>query len=663
MPAAARWRLSLPALFVSGALLLAPLPAHARDAVTLQLKWTHCFQFAGYYAAQERGYYREAGLDVRFEEGLPGVDVIGRVVSGQADYGVGTSSLLLARAAGQPVVALAVILQHSPLVLLARQRQVAQSLHDLVGRRVMIEPAADEILAYLKREGIAPERLIQVDHSFEIKDLIDGRIDAMTAYASNEPDLLDRLHIPYQIYTPRSAGIDFYADNLFTSERELQAHPARARAFRAASLRGWEYALAHPDEIIELILTRYAGRDTREHYRFEAEQLRPLIRADLIEIGYMNPGRWAHMAETYAEIGLLPAQVSLKGFLYDPHPKVDLTWMYTALVTAVGFAVVVGGVTAAIYRVNRRLRRSLSDLQQANSRLAVLSTAVEKSPTSVVITGPDTVIQYVNPAFVTVTGYSAAEAIGQTPRILQSGLTDPAIFQEMWRHLTRGEPWSGELINRRKSGEVYWEEVHLAPIKDHADHITHYVAVKLDITERKRAHQQLDHLAHYDALTHLPNRLLFFERVAQTLALARRNKAKFALMFIDLDRFKPINDTYGHAVGDLVLQEAARRLSDCVRESDTVGRIGGDEFVVLLVNIGSEEHATTVADKIRQTLKQPLTIADNRLFISSSIGIAIYPEHGHDALELTKHADWAMYDVKASGRDNVKVFDASLSDH
>ncbi|MBK5966142.1 hypothetical protein CCR95_19165 [Thiocystis minor] len=650
------WRLGLLVLLATGALILSSLPARAREAVTLQLKWTHCFQFAGYYAAQEQGYYREAGLDVRFEEGLPGVDVVGRVVSGQADYGVGTSSLLLARAAGKPVVALAVILQHSPLVLIARQRQAAQSIHDLVGKRVMIEPDADEILAYLKREGIPPERLIQLDHSFEIQDLIDGRIDALTAYLSNEPELLDRLHVPYQMYTPRSVGIDFYADNLFTSERELQAHPERVRAFRAASLRGWEYALAHPEDIIELILTKYAGRDTREHYAFEAVQLRPLIRADLIEIGYMHPGRWAHMAETYAEIGLLPATVSLTGFLYDPHPEADLTGLYLILATALGFAGVVGGVTLSIGRVNRRLRRSLSDLQQANGRLAVLSTAIEQSPASVVITGPNTVIQYVNPAFVKITGYSVAEAIGQTPRILKSGLTEPATFREMWSHLQGGEPWSGELINRRKSGEVYWEEAHVAPIKDRTGQTTHYVAVKLDITERKHAHQQLDYLAHHDAMTHLPNRILFFERVAQTLTLAKRNRTKFALLLIDLDKFKPINDTHGHAVGDLVLLETAKRLSGSVRESDTVGRIGGDEFVVLLPHIGSADHATIVANKIRQALKQPLTVAETTLFISSSIGIAVYPEHGQDQLALTTHADSAMYAAKASGRDKVKVF-------
>ncbi|WP_052315066.1 diguanylate cyclase domain-containing protein [Thiocystis violascens] len=642
-------------LLATGALVLSPPPACARDAVTLQLKWTHCFQFAGYYAAQEQGYYREAGLDVRLEEGLPGIDVVGRVVSGQADYGIGTSSLLLARAAGKPVVALAVILQHSPLVLIARQRQAAQSIHDLAGKRVMVEPDADEILAYLKREGIPPERLIQIDHSFEIQDLIDGRVDALTAYLSNEPELLDRLHVPYQMYTPRSAGIDFYADNLFTSERELHAHPERVRAFRAASLRGWEYALTHPDEIIELILTKYAGRDTREHYVFEAAQLRPLIRADLIEIGYMNPGRWAHMAETYAEIGLLPANVSLDGFLYDPSPAVDLSGLYLILAAVLGFTGIVGGVTVYIYRVNRRLRHSLSDLQQANGRLAVLSTAIENSPTSVVITGPDTLIQYVNPAFVTVTGYSVAEAVGQTPRILRSGLTEPTTFREMWSHLKRGEPWSGELINRRKSGEVYWEEAHVAPIKDRAGQTTHYVAVKLDITERKQAHQQLDYLAHHDALTHLPNRLLFFERVAQTLALAKRNQTKFALLFIDLDKFKPINDTHGHAVGDLVLRETAKRLSGCVRESDTVGRIGGDEFVVLLPHVGGAEHATIVANKIRQALRQPLTVAETTLFISSSIGIAIYPEHGHDQLALTAHADGAIYAAKASGRDRIQV--------
>lgn len=306
--------------------------------------------------------------------------------------------------------------------------------------------------------------------------------------------------------------------------------------------------------------------------------------------------------------------------------------------------------------LNRRLEQSLADIKLSQSRLQVLSTAIEQSPTSVVITGADAIIQYVNPHFSEESGYSSAEAIGQNPGILNSGLTEPSTFRDLWSHLTCGEPWAGEFINRRKSGEIYWEEAHIAPVKDADGKTTHYVAVKLDISGRKVAQQRLAYMAHHDPLTNLPNRSLFFDLVTQGLALARRNETIMALMYIDLDKFKPINDNYGHEAGDLVLQHVARRMSDCVRDSDSVARIGGDEFVVLLLDVGDEEAAVAVAEKIRTSLNQPFDVAGKMLSISSSIGIAIYPEHGSDADELARNADSAMYHAKQSGRDNVKVF-------
>jgi diguanylate cyclase (GGDEF)-like protein len=230
----------------------------------------------------------------------------------------------------------------------------------------------------------------------------------------------------------------------------------------------------------------------------------------------------------------------------------------------------------------------------------------------------------------------------------------------MWNHLRLGQLWTGELVNQRKSGEIYWEEAHIAPVKNRRGDVCNYVAVKLDITERKRTHERLDHLAHYDVLTNLPNRVLFFERVIQGISLAKRNKTTLALMYLDFDKFKPINDTYGHAVGDLVLQEAAMRMSGCLRESDTVGRIGGDEFVVLLLEIGSEENAFRMAEKIRIALNQPCLVAGETLSISSSIGVVLYPAHGHDGIELAKFADIAMYHAKAGGRDKVVIYHAGM---
>ena len=295
-------------------------------------------------------------------------------------------------------------------------------------------------------------------------------------------------------------------------------------------------------------------------------------------------------------------------------------------------------------------------LRQAHDQLQVLRQAVEQSPTSIVITDRAARIEYVNPAFTRETGYTAAEVQGQNPRILQSGLVDHAVFKAMWDSLAHGEPWVGELINRRKNGEIYWEEAQIAPVKDDHGEISRYVAVKLNITERKEAHERLAFMANHDVLTNLPNRVLFFERLDQALALARRNGTRLALLFIDLDKFKPVNDTWGHAVGDQLLRAVAERLTGRLRDADTVGRIGGDEFVILLHQVGDADYAARVADELRLSLAQPFELAGLTLNISASIGVALFPDHGQDAIELSRHADEGMYLAKQAGGDGLRLF-------
>lgn len=355
----------LPKLMLLAAMLVA-LPSHALDSVTLQLKWTHAFQFAGYYAAKEQGYYREAGLDVSIVEALPGVDPVKNVLDGKAEFGVGTSALLLQRKVGQPIVVLAVIFQHSPYVLIARQHRATQAVHDLIGKRVMLEPQADELLAYLKKEGIPLSRITQVEHSYDPQDLIDGRIEAIAGYVTNQPYYFDRARIPYQIYTPRSAGIDFYGDNLFTTKQELKMHSERVRAFREASLRGWKYAVEHPEEMADLIVAKYSQRHTRDYFLFEAKQTIALIHPELIEVGYMNASRWRHIADTYADIGMLSRDFALDGFLYDPNPQRDLTWFYRSLAAALllGIIVVALAVLKKSKQMNRKLEERVAAAQQ-----------------------------------------------------------------------------------------------------------------------------------------------------------------------------------------------------------------------------------------------------------------------------------------------------------
>jgi diguanylate cyclase (GGDEF)-like protein/PAS domain S-box-containing protein len=320
------------------------------------------------------------------------------------------------------------------------------------------------------------------------------------------------------------------------------------------------------------------------------------------------------------------------------------------------------GMAVHIVRLRRRLADSTTQARQTENSLRTLSVAVEQSPVSVVITGLDAAISYVNPQFTAITGYTLDEVVGQNPSVLQSGLTDQKVFEEMWEQLARGQAWTGEFVNRRKNGEIFYEEAHIAPVQDIAGNTVQYVAVKLDITERKQAEERLAHLAHHDALTNLPNRPLFHDRMQQALALARRDRQRLALLYLDLDNFKPVNDTFGHAVGDQLLQEAAKRICACVRASDTVGRIGGDEFVVLLPGVEAVASGLQVAEKIRQTLRRPFVLAGQSLQISCSIGIALYPDHGSTELELSHHADLAMYHAKESGRNCLRIFQREMSE-
>lgn len=307
------------------------------------------------------------------------------------------------------------------------------------------------------------------------------------------------------------------------------------------------------------------------------------------------------------------------------------------------------------------IERDVTERKKIELQLRSLSVAIEQSPVSVVITDLEGTIQYVNPQFEKVSGYSAAEAIGQNPAILQSGQTSPTVFAELWESLNQGKPWTGEFINKRKNGEVYYEEAHISPVYDTNGAINRYVAVKLDITERKQYETKLQHLARYDNLTDLPNRSLFSDLLQQTLALAKREQYRLALMFADLDHFKEINDTYGHAVGDLLLQEAALRMQTAVRSSDIVGRIGGDEFVILLAKLELELDALLVGEKLRSALEQPFLLDGHNITVSSSIGIALFPDHGTTEQELALHADKAMYLAKQAGRNAVRLFSAATA--
>lgn len=352
----------------AGAGLRAAEASGAPEHVRLQLKWRHQFQFAGYYAAVQQGYYRDAGLEVELVEAEPGKNPVDEVFAGRAEFGVGNSDLLLSRAEGKPAVVLAAIFQHSPLSLVARAAPGITAMPDLHNRpMMMVESEKAELLAYFKHEGVSLAGLNIRPHTQRIEDFIEGKVDAMSAYVTDQPFMLKEAGVSYLIFVARSGGIDFYGDNLFTTEAVIKKNPAMAKAFRAASLKGWDYALAHPDEIIDLILARYTTRHSRAHLEFEAMKTAELMHPGVIEVGHNNPGRWRHIAQTYAEFGLLPADFDFEGFLYEPNPQVNMTAFYWAFGVLAAVALGALGWLLPVVRLNGRLRTARNSAEAANT--------------------------------------------------------------------------------------------------------------------------------------------------------------------------------------------------------------------------------------------------------------------------------------------------------
>lgn len=291
-------------------------------------------------------------------------------------------------------------------------------------------------------------------------------------------------------------------------------------------------------------------------------------------------------------------------------------------------------------------------------QVVLLSTALSATANGVFITDKSGRILWVNKAFTVLTGYGEDDALGTTPRILKSGRHDAAFIDKMWRDILRGEVWRDEMEDRRKDGSSVFVRQTITPIRDTNGEVSHFIAILEDISAEKEAAARIEHMAHYDSLTNLPNRALFLNLLRQTLASARRESHPGALMFLDLDRFKSVNDTLGHHAGDLLLQQVAGRIRACVRESDTVARLAGDEFTIILPEITIRDDAARVAEKILKLFGEPFDLDGQPLLSSTSIGIALFPKDATNEDDMLRRADSAMYAAKKAGRNQYAFFDA-----
>ncbi|MBN1956840.1 MAG: EAL domain-containing protein [Desulfuromonadales bacterium] len=306
----------------------------------------------------------------------------------------------------------------------------------------------------------------------------------------------------------------------------------------------------------------------------------------------------------------------------------------------------------------------ISKLRQNEKQLTLAKKVFHNIQEGIIVTDHKCRIAMVNQGFTELTGYSDKDVIGQTPAILKSDRQEDSFYQKMWDQLKKTGTWHGEVWNRKKNGQLYvqWMSIY-AVFSEHED-VENYIGIFNDITEKKLTEERILQLAHFDSLTGLPNRALFYDRLDHALSGAKRNNTRVALLFLDLDNFKQVNDSQGHQAGDELLCQVAKRLSDSVRASDSVARLGGDEFVLLLEGMknssDAEKEAQLVADKVLKILAHPFRIRNEIFSISTSIGIATSPEHGDSADDLLKHADMAMYLAKEKGRDCHRFFNRNL---
>lgn len=368
-----------------------PLPPPRQKKSAAQLRWHHQFQFAGYYAALEKGFYKDAALDVTLVEGGPRVSAIDEVLQGHAGFGVSTAGLVKAYMDGKPVLMLAPIFQHSPSVLLSLGKKRGNPAEIAKAGAISLQPGFEsiDIKAMFVDEGIALDKLDTTTERLDLQDLLDSKIVAMNAYLSNEPFLLKKRGIEYNMLKPQNYGMDFYSDVLFTSQAMAKAHPKTVAAFRAATLKGWQYALAHQDELIGIILAKYNTQGkSREHLAFEADMLSGLISSDLVEIGHSNPGRWQHIAETFVKFGLMKPEFDLSGFYYDPNPPPpDYTWLLWPLSIALIVVLIVLAVLFYVHRLNVILRQAKAIAEQvlADQRQFIAMVSHEfRAPLSVI---------------------------------------------------------------------------------------------------------------------------------------------------------------------------------------------------------------------------------------------------------------------------------------
>jgi len=459
----------------------------ALNSVTLQLKWKHGFQFSGYYAAMEKGYYEEEGIKVDLREAHEHESPIDAVFNKKADFGIGTSDLALYKGKGGNPVVLATIFQHSPLVFIASKKSGIENIHDLVGKKIMIEPLAADFLAYMADEGISRDDYTALNHSFGIEQFISGKTDAMSAYLTDEIFQLQQLDFDYVVLSPISGGIDFYGDLLFTTKEFLESNPKIVEKFLKASLKGWKYALENKEELIEIIYKKYSQRRSIAHLTFEAEQTEKMILPDVVEIGYTNPGRWDNIIRTFQKVGFLNEQFDIRGFLYADYLESEkpLSWKLAALYLT--SMLIITLIAYFFYKISHKLKKEINEHKKVENALAEnekkYRLIFEYSPLGILSFDEKGVIITCNDRMVQIIGSHREVLVGLNMLVLP----DKALVATI-RHVLNGNAGVYEdLYHSTTANKATPVRAVFTPLFDKESKVSGGIGIIEDITQRKQA--------------------------------------------------------------------------------------------------------------------------------------------------------------------------------
>lgn len=751
------------------------------EKVSVQLKWHHQFQFAGYYAALEKGFYKAEGLDVTLKDRDVSKNNVEQILNGESEYGIADSVLFLYQAHQKPIVIITPIFQHSPNVLITLKSSGIDSPYKLIGKKIAMYPNDADglpLLAMLHETGVLKKGFQRINTHFNIDSLTAKEVDAHHGYVTNEPFAMLQKGIETNIIHPQHFGVDLYGDMLFTTQNELKRHPKRVAAMKWATLRGWEYALTHKEEMIALIRTKYAPQKSLEQLRYEAEGIDSVVDSATIPIGTLDYGRFEYIQNLLKRHGLIESSVALESYLYrDAHKNgIDLTpqerqWLkehpiirtaidtswapfeyiddegkyqglaadYLALIEqklGVRFEPYTQGVWKdAVAKMEKKeldmypcasktpQRETyasftspyldfrmviltndnigyIDDLKSLKEKTIAVARGyysqeilqryyphIKRYEVDTIKEGLEAVAKGKAYAFIDNTaaithaikteGYSNLKISGELPQRfeLSMGVRDdwPILVGILEKTLASISPQERDAIYAKHIKIEYTQEVSWTRIFQIFIPLALFVSILLYYTrklksinnvykmtldslshtqqELEEANQRLIRLSTTDTLTSIANRYQLNTALKQTLSGAERYGRPLSVIILDLDHFKRVNDLYGHHAGDIVLQESARILRENCRESDTVGRWGGEEFLIICPETDKHE-AARLAEKLRALIPSVSMIYAHTQ--TASFGVSGY-ENSDTSETIVIRADEALYRAKNDGRNCVRV--------